>query len=155
MENNWQPPSTLGAEMPARAFSLSPELSAFGTKFPELPEDFKIQPLMNKALIVKALPEEKRGSILVAEDTRLKDMTLCQIGKILAVGPLWYAHGTLADIPRDQIPKVGDIVYFSPYEGIARLGMKDQEGLFIHLTEESVVSIIGDEKSALKLKFYA
>lgn len=155
MDNNWQPPSTFGAEMPARAFSLTPEVSSFGTKFPELPEGFVIKPLMNKALIAKALPEDKVGSFYVAEETRQKDMTLCQIGKIIAVGPLWYNHGTLADIPRDQIPKVGDIVYFSPYEGIARLGMKDQEGLFIHLTEESVVDIIGDEQTALKLKFYA
>ena len=144
--------STFGNEIGARSMSVHPEITAFGRCYPELLPG--IRPCGHHGIIGKALPEEKRGSLFVAPITQEADKSLCQIGKLLAVGPLWYEAGIWKNIPRDQIPKVGDIVYFAPYDGI-RLAREDAEGLFIHIRDLDVISIIDNAETALKLKLYA
>jgi len=147
--------STFGHAMPARPVSINAESSVFDSFV--FPEDFppEYKPMLNDCLIAKARPSEKVGSILLPERTKDEDATLSQIGKIMAVGPLFYQLGSARNVPEADRPKVGDYVYYGAYIGnrVALRNMPDS--LFILIADHEIKMRIDSLEAVSNLKLFA
>jgi co-chaperonin GroES (HSP10) len=147
--------STFGHNMQQRNFSVEPEVSEFTAQFPD---SFPIEytPSINYCLVGKARPKEQtKGGIIMPDSTVKGDQTLSQVGKIMAVGPLFYGIGSAKLVPDDDVPKVGDFVYFMPYTGNRMKLRSSPDDLFILITDQEIMMRIKDKDAVSNLQLFA
>ena len=77
-------------------------------------------------LISPLLPKEStKGGIILATSTMQAAEHLAQLGRIEAVGPLWYGLSPWDRVPEEKRLKVGDFVAFRAYSS-AKIGLNDK-----------------------------
>lgn len=110
-------------------------------------EPTKLEPQYYHVLIKQDAVEEKKGSIILADETRESDEFAMMFGTLVKVGELAFTFGTPGSaefIKTAERPKVGDRVMFRKYAGGQML--KDENGQKYRLMDCSdVIAKVNDD----------
>jgi co-chaperonin GroES (HSP10) len=97
---------------------------------PELPERYRDKALKNLCIVSLAkIAEKSKGGIILTPSAKEATEYASQIGRIEAVGPLFYEKKRWGDGAINP-PKVGEFVYFAPYTG-RRFTLNDEDYMFL------------------------